>query len=116
MNRRNFFKNIAGFSGIALIAPVVISSIATKVFAEEGRRKKAGAGPEMVDANDPVVKGVQYVADAKKSPAAKGNKCSTCMLYAKKDMKDGKEIGSCSIFPNKFVHADGFCNSWAKKA
>lgn len=117
MNRRNFFKNITSLSGVVLIAPAILSTIATNAFAEEGRRKKtaAAAGPEMVDLNDPVAKGVQYVHDAKKSPNSKGNKCSTCMLYTKKEMKDGKEIGACSLFPNKFVYADGFCNSWVKK-
>lgn len=117
MNRRGFFKNIAGLTGLALLAPVVLSSVSTKAFAEEGRRKKAGAGPEMVDLNDPVAKGVQYVEDGKKNPNSKGNKCSTCMLYTKKtEKKDGKEIGGCSIFQGKNVYANGFCNSWAKKA
>lgn len=115
MNRRSFFKNIAGLSGLALLAPIIVSSYSKKSFAEEGRRKKAGTGPEMVDVNDPVAKGIQYIEDAKKSPKAKGNTCATCMLYNKKDIKDGKEIGLCSIFPNKNVYANAYCNSWVKK-
>ena len=109
MNRRNFLTTVAGLSGIAILT----STLTTKAFAE---RKKEGAGPEMVSATDALAKSVGYVENASKSPAAKGNKCSTCFLYAKKDTLKGKEIGTCSIFQNKNVYANGFCNSWAKKA
>lgn len=109
MNRRNFLTTAAGLGGIAVLA----STLSTKAFAE---RKKEGAGPEMVSAADPLAKSVGYVENGSKSPVAKGNKCSTCILYAKKDTVKGKEIGTCSIFQNKNVYASGFCNSWAKKA
>lgn len=109
MNRRGFFKNVVGLTGIAYIA----STFSTTAFAE---RKKLGAGPEMVSDADPLAKSVQYVEAAAKNPNSKGNKCSTCILYVKKDTLKGKEIGTCTIFPNKNVYAEGFCNSWAKKA
>ncbi len=112
MNRRGFLKNAAGLGGAAFIVPT-LSTLTTKAFAE---RKKAGTGPEMVSTNDPLAKSVLYVEDGTKNPNSKGNKCSTCILYVKKDTKNGKEIGTCSIFQNKNVYADGFCNSWAKKS
>lgn len=118
MKRRDFFKGIAATSGFAILAATSSSTIFSSIaLAEGGLRKKAGAdaGPEMVDPKDPTANSLGYVADAKKSPKSAGNKCSTCSLYQKTGMKDNKEIGSCAIFPKKFVNADAFCNSWAKK-
>jgi hypothetical protein len=117
MKRRDFFKNMAKISGLAIAAPALISAFTGNVaLAEEGRRKKSGdTGAAMVDSNDQTAKAVGYVEDAAKSPKAAGNKCATCALFVKSDNKNGKEAGTCAIFPNKFVLANGFCNSWAKK-
>lgn len=117
MKRRTFFKNIAGLSGLALVAPAIIASLQpSAAFAEEARRKKPGQESDMVDVNDPTAKAVGYIEDFKKSKKAAGNKCSTCALYGKTEKKNGKDVGPCALFPKKFVTADGFCNSWAKKA
>ncbi len=117
MKRRDFFKNMARISGLVIAAPALISAFTgNTAFAEESRRKKSGnAGSEMVDPNDGTAKAVGYVEDSKKSPKAAGNKCATCSLFMKSENKNGKAAGTCAIFPNKFVPADAYCNSWAKK-
>jgi hypothetical protein len=118
MRRREFFKSIARISGLAIAAPALISALTSSVaLAEEGRRKKPGAaGSELVDINDGTAKAVSYIEDATKSPKAAGNTCANCALFVKSEKKNGKEAGTCAIFPNKFVLAKGYCNSWAKKA
>lgn len=116
MKRREFFKNVAGFAGTAALAPLIISSLgSSQAFAEEGRRKKAdggGADSNLVDPKDPTAKAVGYV-ESSKLPE---KKCSGCSLYVKTEMKNGKEVGTCAIFPKKLVLANATCNSWAKKA
>ncbi len=116
MNRRKFFKTVSGLTASAVIAPFVLSTFSASAFAEESRRKKPGTGPEMVDNKDQTAKALQYVDLAKTNPKSLGNTCASCQLYSKKEMKNGKEVGSCSLFPNKYVYAEGYCNSWAKKA
>lgn len=105
--------------GLTFLAPTIINVFgSTTAQGEERRRTKpaVNAGPEMVDINDPTAKAVGYVEVARKSTKSAGNKCSTCVLFTKPQKNNGKEIGECTLFPKKFVTADGFCNSWAKKA
>ncbi len=119
MNRRGFFTRLAQVTGAAVFAPAIIQSVMTSTArAEQKRAARPGseAGLPKVDVNDPTAKAVGYVEDFKKVPAAKGNKCSNCSFYAKKEMKDGKEYGTCTIFAGKVVAAEGYCNSWNKKA
>ncbi len=115
MKRRDFFKKALGTTGLLIGAPVILSTLkASNAFAE---RKAAGPTSDMVDLKDPVAAGVGYMEDFTKSKTAKGNKCSTCVLYtASKDKKNGKDAGACALFPKKFVYGDAYCNSWAKKA
>lgn len=117
MKRRDFLKTVVGVASAATLVPMLTST----ALAEERRRGSgsaaAQAGSEMVVPNDPTAKAVGYVENFKKSPTSGGSKkCQSCALYAKSSQKDGKEIGSCSIFQKKFVYADGYCNSYAKKA
>jgi CxxC motif-containing protein len=70
----------------------------------------------LVDPNDPVAKAVKYVEDAKKSADSKGNACASCGFYAKKEVRNGKEVGTCTIFAGKLVQGQGWCGSWNKKA
>ena len=116
MKRREFFKNVMGFAGTAAIAPILLSGIGSRqAFAEEGRRKKVdgvGADSNMIDLKDPTAKAVGYV-EISKLPE---KKCSTCSLYVKTEKENGKEVGTCVLFPKKLVFAQATCNSWAKKA
>ncbi len=114
MKRRDFFKKALGTTGLMIGAPVILSTLkASNAFAE---RKAAGPTSDMVDLKDPVAAGVGYIEDFTKSKTAKGNKCSTCVLYTKGENKNGKEAGTCGLFPKKFVYGNAYCNSWAKKA
>jgi hypothetical protein len=70
----------------------------------------------MVDPNDQVAKAVKYVEDFKKSPDSKGNHCQTCGFYTKKEVRGGKEVGTCTIFAGKMVYSNSWCGSWNKKA
>ncbi|MFM6928413.1 MAG: high-potential iron-sulfur protein [Bdellovibrio sp.] len=119
MNRRSFFSTVAKVVGVAAVAPAALRAVFTsEANAQEKRRGAAPAagGLPMVDPNDSVAKAVKYVEDAKKSPDSKGNACSTCGFYAKKEMKNGKEAGTCTIFAGKMVYGAGWCASWNKKA
>lgn len=106
-NRRQFLTTTLGFFGLGALAQ--IASLPSTSWANAGQ-------PTMVDPKDGTAKAIGYIEDAKKAPAAKGNKCSNCSFYAKKETRNGKEVGTCLIFPGKYVYADGYCNSWAKKA
>lgn len=121
MNRRGFFSTMAKVVGVAAVAPTALNAIFnSKANAQEKRRgaapAAAGGGLPMVDPNDSVAKAVKYVEDAKKSPESKGNHCITCGFYAKKEMRNGKEAGTCTIFAGKLVYGAGWCASWNKKA
>lgn len=122
MNRRSFFSTMAKLTGVAVIAPTVLSSIFTS---EAHAQKKRGAAPAaggakasapMVDPNDPVAKAVKYIEDHTKTAEAKGNDCTTCSFYKKTDVVDGKEVGTCTIFAGKLVYGKAWCASWNKKA
>lgn len=113
MKRREFFINIAGITGAAVVAPLLLTTL--KAQAEEGRRKKpgaAGGGLELVDPKDTVAKGVQYV---EKSKIADKN-CANCNLFVPTGEVNGKKVGSCIIFGKKHVLAEAHCISWVKKA
>lgn len=120
MNRRGFFSTMAKITGAAVIAPAVLSTVFSSSAMAQKKRGGAPAaatgGMPMVDPNDSVAKAVKYVEDAKKSADSKGNKCSNCGFYAKKEMQNGKEVGTCTIFAGKLVYADAWCASWNKKA
>lgn len=125
LNRRDFFKAAASLAGVTLVAPTVLNTVfGSKAAAEERRRKAgpaeggsaaAGAMP-MVDPNDSVAKAVKYTEDHTKAADSKGNKCATCGFYTKKEDRNGKEVGTCTIFAGKLVVGNGWCASWNKKA
>ncbi|MBX3040969.1 MAG: high-potential iron-sulfur protein [Bdellovibrionaceae bacterium] len=80
--------------------------------------REAHADPKipLIDPKDSVAKAVKYIEDYKKAPQAKGNRCANCSFYKKVELRTGKEVGTCLIFPAKYVYADAYCQSWAKKA
>lgn len=130
MNRRKFFSQLFQFVGIAALAPLA-SRLA---FAEERRRgggsaaaPAAGAELPMVDPRDPTAQAVNYVekkSDLKKADLKterQGVKfdaqhCSGCGFYKAGGKKNGKEAGTCQIFPGKWVYGESWCSSWNKKA
>jgi hypothetical protein len=74
---------------------------------------------QKVDPKDPQAAALGYVedttkADKKKFPKhANDQKCNGCQLYSA--AASAKE-GPCAIFGGKLVAAEGWCNSWVKKA
>lgn len=103
-DRREFLKVLGVFAGTVALAPLFNHS--------------AHADPKvpLVDLKDGTAKAVKYVEDHKKVPHAKGNSCANCSFYKKVEMRAGKEVGTCLIFSGKYVLANAYCNSWAKKA
>lgn len=120
MNRRSFFSTMAKITGVAVVAPAVLSTFFSSPALAQKKRgggtPAAGGAMPMVDPNDSVAKAVKYVEDHKKAAEAKGNHCANCGFYAKKETRNGKEAGTCTIFAGKLVYADGWCASWNKKA
>lgn len=122
MNRRGFFARMAQITGVALVSPAILRTVFTSTAHAEQRRPArpgkaaAGGAMPMVEPSDATAKAVGYVTDHTKSPNSKGNHCATCGFYTKKEMHGGKEVGTCTIFQGKLVYANGFCNSWNKKA
>lgn len=109
LDRRGFLRGFAlALGGMTLVK----MGLPSQALAQKGK----AAGIPLITPNDPVAKAVGYIEDYKKSPKAKGNNCINCTFYAKKEMRDGKEVGTCLIFPGKYVKGEAYCNSWAKKA
>lgn len=120
MNRRAFFSTVAQIAGAAVVAPTLLTAVfGSKANAQEKRRgaaPAAGGAAPLLDPKDSVAKAVKYVEDYKKAPEAKGHHCATCGFYAKKEVRAGKEVGTCTIFAGKVVLADAWCASWNQKA
>jgi len=124
MNRRSFFGQLA-----ALVGLVAFSSITEKAF---GQRKRGGgkkaddAKIKMVDPNSGLAKNVHYKenkasVDAKLKIDRGGVKfanqnCANCSFYGKPTKHNGKDVGTCTIFPGEHVYADAWCQTWNKKA
>lgn len=111
-SRREFFKNILGLTGVALLAPALFSSTAK---AEERRAAKAAGGGASEPLAEPGKEIAGSLAYMHKSNQA-GKNCAGCMLYAAAGKKNGEDVGKCTVMPGKLVKASGYCNSWAKKA
>lgn len=110
--RREFLAQVG--MGLALAIPL------TQVLL----RKKAFAGTEMADENDPIAKSVGYSCPASKVDTTKWPKragdegakqyCWNCALYQAKDPKnpDADAMAPCPLFAMKNVKMDCWCNSW----
>lgn len=119
MNRRGFFSTIVKIAGAAVVVPTVLSSVFSSTAgaqAKRGAAPAAGGAMPLIDPNDSVAKAVKYVEDAKKAPDSKGNTCDTCGFYTKKETRNGKDVGTCTIFAGKLVYGQAWCASWNKKA
>jgi hypothetical protein len=117
VSRRSFLqRGLICVSAIPIAASVgYFSSLA---FAE---------GPSVaLNPEDPVAKGLGYVADATKvdlvkwpkKAAADGAKqrCGNCVLFKNGGQKiEGTEgeFGVCALFQQGLVNSNGWCNSWA---
>jgi hypothetical protein len=108
INRRNFLKLgvKAGGSALALTA-IPIQLVAADEVAED----------------DPLAQAMGYKIDATTVDTAKFPKragdaganqfCHNCALYGG---TEEDEMAPCSIFQNRLVHGNGWCNAWVAKS
>lgn len=131
-SRRGFLATLSSFVGLAAVFG--FSGLAK---AEERRRgggeaPKASGGakelewPLVVPGKDTAV-AVSYETDKKKVTKAElkvdrqgvkfaDQHCGVCGFYKEVGTKDGKKVGTCTIFPNKLVENPAWCASWNKKS
>jgi hypothetical protein len=75
--------------------------------------------PPRVDEGEPQAVALGYKHDTTKVDAKKFPKhtneqrCSNCQLYL---AKPNEPWGPCPLFQSKHVNANGWCNSWVKRA
>jgi hypothetical protein len=104
INRRNFLKLGGG--------AVALTAIPLKLIAADE-----------VSPDEPLAQAMGYVTDATTVDTAKfpkragdaGSKqfCHNCALFAG---EADAEMAPCSIFQNRLVKANGWCNAWVAKA
>ena len=74
-------------------------------------RLQAGLDVALLSEGDPAAKALDYVEDASKAKGAQsGSLCSNCSVYGG---ADGAPAGPCTLFPGKWVKANGWCKSWS---
>jgi hypothetical protein len=113
LKRRDFIKT----SGLTVLAAV----ISARILGRSVPAFAADAPLEMVKESDPMAQSLGYKADAKKVDIKKFPKragadgakqfCHTCQFFQAKDPKTAK-TAACTIFQNKGVQANGWCNTW----
>lgn len=102
-SRRSFLKTLALTTATALGSVVMAPAL-----------KLQSALAEPVKADDPLVKALGYVADAKSSKDRKDKKaiCSSCQFY-QGDAKS--KLAKCQLIPTGEVAAAGWCKSYSPK-
>lgn len=117
LNRRSLL--LAATTG-AVLAPAVVQLLSSQAFAAGEVVDES----KMVKSSDPVATALKYVDDHTKAKDQKekqgvkpaDQKCSGCMLYAAQGkLKNGKEVGKCTMITAGLVYGNGYCNSWTKK-
>ena len=74
---------------------------------------------QKLDPKDPQATALGYVEDTTKADSKKfpkhtnAQKCAVCQFYSG---AAGAKDGPCAVFGGKLVSANGWCNSWVKKA
>ena len=98
-SRRNFMKLFSVAIAAVVIAPAL---------------KIQSAFSEMVKTDDPLVKALGYVANAKDAKDRKDKKalCGTCQFY-QGDAKS--KSAKCQLIPNGEVVTGGWCKSYSPK-
>lgn len=130
-SRRGFFVKLASLAGVAAVAPGLFGLL-SQASAQERRRGGPAAGKSeadlpLVNPKDGPAAAVNYTEDHKTvtKPELKADRqgvkfeqqhCANCGFYKNVGKKDGKDVGTCTIFPGKVVHGTAWCGSWNKKA
>lgn len=108
MNRRNFLKLgvKAGGGALALSAIPVQLLAADEVSAEEPLAQAMGYSPDAAN--------VDTAKFPKRAGEAGANQfCHNCALYAG---TADDATAPCSIFQNRLVRGEGWCNAWVAKS
>ena len=108
MDRRGFLK-LGMKTGGAVLG---LTAIPIQLLAQDA-----------VTETEPLAQAMGYYADATKVDTAKFPKragaegakqfCHNCALYAG---EPNSETAPCSLFQNRLVHGNGWCNAWVAKA
>lgn len=109
-SRRHFLRHLA------ISAPILFGA---RALGQEPTPPATPAAPAVeLTEDDPVAMALGYKkdhtqVDATKYPMYKPeNVCEACALYTG---KPGDELGPCTVFQNKLVHAKGWCATFAPK-
>lgn len=94
-----------------LLRALTLALLTAPLAAIAPRRAAAAAALPLLSEDDPAAKAQDYVADVQRAKGAQpGAQCSNCSVYGG---ADGADAGPCTIFPGKFVKANGWCKSWS---
>ena len=125
--------NRRGFIGQALVlgAAALFGHYATAQERRRGGGSAAGGEKEidfaLLDPKSAPATAVNYVevhSDFKKNEMKverqgvkwEAQNCGNCGFFKKVGLKNGKEAGTCQIFPKKLVLEKAWCATWNKKA
>jgi hypothetical protein len=99
--RRNFLKTVILGAAALVVAPAL-------------RIQQAFA--DLVKSDDPLVKALGYVSDAKQSKDRKDKKaqCSGCQFYS--DLSGKEKQAKCQLIPSGEVQPNGWCRSYSARA
>jgi hypothetical protein len=94
----------------ALLRRLALGLTALPLAVLQSRRAQAADLP-LLSESDPAAKALDYVEDATRAKGAQsGSLCSNCSVYGG---ADGAAAGPCTLFPGKWVKANGWCKSWS---
>ena len=90
---------------------LAVTGLAATPFAGGWVSQPSQAAGVPVRESDPRATAVGYRADATKSTARKdaAETCANCNLYSG---KEGAAEGTCALFQDDLVSANGWCTSW----
>ncbi len=111
LNRRSFFKLVAGSFAIAPLALKPLESLAATACPTA-----PPAGKQIAKEGEGMAKGLEYVADSNASKNAKfkkGMNCGNCKFYNEK--KEEKGYAPCTMMGMKYVTTCGWCKSYMAK-
>lgn len=130
MNRRSFVKKALSITGVGVLAGASLNSLYQPAQAKRRRRgeKSDGAGGmTLVEPGKGMAGNINYQHDKAKikdkslktkrsGKAWKEQSCDNCVLYTDGGKKiDGKSVGKCTLFPQNYVAAKGWCSTWNLK-
>ena len=120
MKRREFVK---AFGVAVSIVPIALM---LKARALQAAPEEVIGEDKLIKADsDPVAKALKYNhvgsssadrKDVRQGVAAKDQACANCALFTKTGkMKNGDEVGKCTMLQGGLVKSKGWCASWSKK-